>query len=89
MERHRFVVSHGKGSGSRHRGQRNPGRVHRHRHKGLHNSCSDGPLIATIGVSDLVVVAAKDAVMVCPKDRAQEVKQVVEQLKAQGREELT
>lgn len=51
--------------------------------------CSDGPLIATIGVSDLVVVATKDAVMVCPKDRAQEVKQVVEQLKAQGREELT
>lgn len=48
---------------------------------------TDGPLVATIGIEDLVVVAAKGAILVCPKSRAQEVKKVVEELKAQGREE--
>lgn len=50
---------------------------------------SDGPFVATIGVHDLVVVAARGAVLVCAKDRAQDVKQVVEWLSARGRHELT
>lgn len=44
-------------------------------------------LVATVGVDDLVVVETKDAIMVAHKDRVQEVKQVVEALKAQGRHE--
>lgn len=44
--------------------------------------------IALLGVKDLVVVAVDDAVLVCPKDRAQDVKAILEQLKAEGRTEL-
>ena len=44
-------------------------------------------LVAVIGVHDLVVVETDDAVMIAAKDRVQEVKQIVEQLKAKGRSE--
>lgn len=43
-------------------------------------------LVATIGLTDMIVVQTKDAVLVCPKERAQEVKTVVDQLADQGRE---
>jgi len=45
-------------------------------------------LIALIGASDLVVVDTPDALLVCPRDRAQEVKAIVAELKRQGRNEL-
>ncbi len=44
-------------------------------------------LVAGIGLQDTVVVETADAVLVAAKDRVQEVKQVVERLKAQQREE--
>jgi mannose-1-phosphate guanylyltransferase/mannose-6-phosphate isomerase len=44
-------------------------------------------LVGTIGVSDLVVVETSDAVLVADKDRVQDVRAVVEQLKAAGRDE--
>jgi mannose-1-phosphate guanylyltransferase/mannose-6-phosphate isomerase len=44
-------------------------------------------LVAGIGLQDMVVVETADAVLVAAKDRVQEVKQVVEQLKSQQREE--
>ncbi len=47
-----------------------------------------GTLTAMIGVQDLVVVRAGDAVLVCPKDRAQDVKLIVERLKRDGGEFL-
>lgn len=50
---------------------------------------SDGPLIACVGVKDLVVVCSEGAILVCPKDRAQDVKKIVEHLKSTGRSELT
>lgn len=46
-------------------------------------------LIATIGTDDLVVVDTPDAVLVTTPDRAQEVKRLVDELKAAGRAELT
>jgi mannose-1-phosphate guanylyltransferase/mannose-6-phosphate isomerase len=49
---------------------------------------TDGPLVGVVGVSDLVIVATKDAVLVAPKDRAQEVKKIVEELAARGRTDL-
>ncbi|NWG00257.1 MAG: NTP transferase domain-containing protein [Thermoanaerobaculaceae bacterium] len=49
---------------------------------------SDGPLLAAVGVHDLVVVATRDAVLVVPKDQAQRVKQLVERLQRDGKEEL-
>jgi len=48
---------------------------------------SDGRLVATVGVSDLVIVATKDAVLVADKANAQAVKKVVEALKSNSRSE--
>jgi mannose-1-phosphate guanylyltransferase len=48
---------------------------------------SDGPMVAAIGVSDLVIVATGDAVLVVPKDQSQRVREAVEALKAQGGEQ--
>lgn len=44
----------------------------------------DGVVVAAVGVSDLVVVATPDAVLVVPRDRAQRVKEVVEALHDRG-----
>lgn len=38
-------------------------------------------MIVTIGVKDLILVDMGDVLMVCHKDQAQKVRQVVEQLK--------
>ncbi|MGH8076414.1 MAG: mannose-1-phosphate guanylyltransferase/mannose-6-phosphate isomerase [Lysobacter sp.] len=48
---------------------------------------SDRRMIATIGVEDLVIIDTADATLVARKDRVQDVKQVVDQLKAAGRQE--
>ncbi len=48
---------------------------------------SESRLLAAVGVDDLIMVETKDAVLVAHKDKSQEVKQIVEQLKAAGRSE--
>jgi len=48
---------------------------------------SDRRMIATIGVEDLVVVDTPDATLIARKDRVQDVKAIVERLKAAGRQE--
>jgi mannose-1-phosphate guanylyltransferase / mannose-6-phosphate isomerase len=48
---------------------------------------SEAGLVAAIGVADLVVVATEDAVMVAPRNRTQEVKQLVARLSADRRDE--
>ena len=49
---------------------------------------SDGAILtAVVGVDNLVVVATPDAVLVTSRDKAEQVKDLVEQLKAQGREQ--
>jgi mannose-1-phosphate guanylyltransferase len=45
-------------------------------------------VVALVGVSDLVVVETEDAILVIPRERAQDVRLVVEALKASGRTEL-
>jgi mannose-1-phosphate guanylyltransferase len=49
---------------------------------------SDGPLIAAVGVPDVVVVATPEAVLVVPKEQAQRVKELVESLRAAGRTDV-
>jgi len=44
-------------------------------------------LLAAVGIKDLVVVETADAVLVARKDKAQDVKKIVEWLKEQGRDE--
>ncbi len=60
----------------------------RGQHIGLNTSnsliCSQGQLVATIGLDDMIVVATKDAVLVLPKSRAQEVSALVKELRARG-----
>jgi len=46
---------------------------------------SEGRLVTTVGVRNLVVVATPDALLVADKSSAQSVKQIVETLKAQDR----
>jgi mannose-1-phosphate guanylyltransferase/mannose-6-phosphate isomerase len=50
---------------------------------------STSRMIAAVGLRDHVVVETKDAVLVAPRDRVQDVKQLVQQLKAQGRYETS
>jgi mannose-1-phosphate guanylyltransferase / mannose-6-phosphate isomerase len=48
---------------------------------------SENKLVTVIGVHDLVIVETSDAVMVASKDRVQDVKLIVDQLKKLGRSE--
>jgi mannose-1-phosphate guanylyltransferase/mannose-6-phosphate isomerase len=50
---------------------------------------SDGQLVAVVGVKDLAVVSTSDAVMVIPRARSQEVRELVAKLKAAKRPEAT
>ncbi len=43
-------------------------------------------LVATIGLEDMIIVDTGDAVLICPKDRAQDVKRLVEKLREMGKE---
>lgn len=44
-------------------------------------------LVATIGLNDMLIVETDDALMICPKDRAQEVKALVKKMEEEGMEE--
>ncbi len=48
---------------------------------------SDGILTAVVGLEDVVVVVTQDAVLAMHRDRAQDVKRVVDRLRAAGRHE--
>jgi mannose-1-phosphate guanylyltransferase/mannose-6-phosphate isomerase len=48
---------------------------------------SDGMLTAVVGLTDTIVVTTEDAVLVMHQSRAQDVKKIVERLRAAGRHE--
>jgi len=48
---------------------------------------ADSRLVTTVGLDDLVVVETADAVLVAHRDKAQNVKEIVEQLKVANRDE--
>lgn len=48
---------------------------------------SEHKLVACIGLEDMLVIESDDAIFVAPRDKSQEVKKVVNQLKAEGRPE--
>lgn len=48
---------------------------------------SESRLVATVGLKDHVVIETKDAVLVAPSERMQDIKTVVARLKAEGRSE--
>jgi mannose-1-phosphate guanylyltransferase len=49
---------------------------------------ADGRTVALVGVQGLVVVETADAVFVCPRDRAQDVKLIVQRLQEEGNADL-
>lgn len=48
----------------------------------------DGKMVAVLGVSDLVIVDTDDALLILPRERAQEVRKVVDSLTARGDKRL-
>jgi mannose-1-phosphate guanylyltransferase/mannose-6-phosphate isomerase len=48
---------------------------------------TEGRLVAAIGLDDLVVVDTRDALLLAPRDRVQDVKKLVQLLESDGREE--
>ncbi|STQ60627.1 mannose-1-phosphate guanylyltransferase [Pseudescherichia vulneris] len=48
---------------------------------------AESGLVTTVGVKDLVIVQTKDAVLIADRNAVQDVKKVVEQIKAEGRHE--
>ena len=50
---------------------------------------SDGPVTAVLGLEDAVLVVTEDAVLAMHRDRAQDVKRVVDRLRAMKRPEAT
>jgi mannose-1-phosphate guanylyltransferase len=55
-----------------------------------HNTLIHSPkkLVATIGLRDMVVIETDDALLICPMERSQDVRQVVDLLRERGREDL-
>lgn len=50
--------------------------------------CGGKRLIAAVGVEDIIIVDTDDALLVCGKGSTQDVKQIIAQLREQGRDEL-
>ena len=55
----------------------------------VYDECGSGTAVAVVGASDLIVATTPDGILVCPKDRAQDVKKAVAELRRQGRENRT
>lgn len=55
-----------------------------------HNShiISESKLVATVGIDNMIVVETADAVLVADKSQTQDVKEIVNQLKAQNRSQI-
>lgn len=45
---------------------------------------SEKQLVTAIGVNNMIIVSTEDALMVCPKDKAQDVKRIVDELHNRG-----
>jgi mannose-1-phosphate guanylyltransferase len=48
----------------------------------------EGKLIATVGLDDIVIVDTKDALLVCSKSKAQDIRKVIKELETRGRKYL-
>jgi len=69
----------------------NDGNIVKAKHIGVETKNSiifgNDRLIATIGIDNLIIAETGDALLVCPKDKAQEVKTIVDMLKEKGMSE--
>jgi len=44
--------------------------------------------VALVGIKDLIIVDTSDALLVCHKDDAQRIKEIITRLENEGRQEL-
>ncbi len=58
--------------------------LHETRNSFAHSA--DGACLALIGLDNVMAIATKDAILIAARDKAQEVKQIVDELKAQKRD---
>ena len=49
---------------------------------------SENKFVAALGLEDLVIVETKDALLVCPRDKSQDVKKIIEKLKSENKMNL-
>jgi mannose-1-phosphate guanylyltransferase len=49
---------------------------------------SEDMLVTTIGIENMVVASTKDAIIVCPRDKVQDIKSLVNELKLNGYEDF-
>jgi mannose-1-phosphate guanylyltransferase len=56
---------------------------------GLVVLAGEGRMVGAVGLSDLVIVDSGDALLVCPRTRAEDVKHLVAKLRDAGRDDLT
>lgn len=54
-------------------------------HKNLIHT--DGRLVAICGIDDLIIIDTDEILMICPKDKSQDVKKLVERLKEENKKE--
>lgn len=45
-------------------------------------------LVATIGMRDMVIIDTEDVLLICPKNRSQDVKKIVQELEAKGQKKF-
>jgi mannose-1-phosphate guanylyltransferase len=57
-------------------------------HNSLVYSTVAGKLIATVGINNLLIVDTGDALLICDRARNQDVKKIVDQLRAENRSQL-
>jgi mannose-1-phosphate guanylyltransferase / mannose-6-phosphate isomerase len=50
---------------------------------------ADSRLVATLGLKNIIVIDTPDALLVCAKERAQDIKKIVEKIKAEKRPEVS
>lgn len=67
-------------------GNVNVGKIYSRDTKNCYLHVEDGAPIATLGIEDLVVVSMKDTVLVARKDRAQDVKKLMEEVKEENKD---
>lgn len=52
-------------------------------------ACDEAPPVATLGVSNLIIISTRDCILVADKSRAQDVKKLVEHVRAQNPDLIT
>jgi mannose-1-phosphate guanylyltransferase/mannose-6-phosphate isomerase len=70
-------------------GNTHQGTIYAHDTENTYMRAEDGMALTAVGLKDVVAVAMKDAVFIAPKDRTEEIKHLVEEMRASEQKQLT